>query len=408
MRRNRSRTFLTKQFLLRPVIDHYPYKASRLLLLLLSVCLALFITSSWNIVALEYPDTSIAVPTPDPQSTPEPTPDPNPTPVPTPEPTPDPTPTPEPVFDGVNPLTGLPFPEEMERNRPLAVVLSNEVAALPMNGVFAADIIYEYPVEGGLTRMMALFQDFFSVEKVGSIRSARHYTAQLAASYDAIFIHAGGSQPLAYNEIKELGLVHFDEVGGTRREIFFRDRGRIGGRRVDNLHSVVTTGSRVSQRFPDYTFRKEHEDSFEHGLFFVDDGTPRDGSAAKEVQVRFSSGKSSTFIYDSAANVYHLRQYNRDFVDANNNRKPAFTNVLVIRTSVSGISGDTAGRQNVTTTGNGEGYFICGGRYIEINWSRANKRAPFVYTTKDGNELELGRGKTFVCIIPNRMNVDFS
>ena len=405
MNRYNSRKFSINQFLFQPLFKYNSYRIKKLSILLFSVCIALFITSTWSIAVIEYPDTSIAVPMPDPQPTPEPATDSDPTPAP--EPTPDPTPTPEPVFDGENPLTGLPFPGDLERNRPIAVVLSNEVAALPMNGVSDADIIYEYPVEGGLTRMMAIFQDFSNVVKVGSVRSARHYTVQIATSYDAIFIHAGGSQPLAYNEIKELGIPNFDEVGGTRREIFFRDRSRIGGRRVDNLHSVVTTNDRLFRRFSEYTFRKEHEDRFQHGLIFTDNGTPVRGDVAKDVLVRFSSGKSTSFVYDSAKEVYHLRQFNRDFVDANDNSKPAFTNVLVIKTSVSGIAGDGAGRQNVSTTGTGEGFFICGGKYVEINWSRQNKQSPYTYTNMDGTELELGRGKTFICIIPNRMNVTF-
>jgi hypothetical protein len=309
--------------------------------------------------------------------------------------------------DSFNPLSGLPMEEEKTRIKPLAIVLSNEPAALPMNGVSQADIIYEYLVEGGLTRMMAVFQDFTDVQMVGSIRSARQYTVEIAESHGALFLHAGGS-PQAMAEIRNRGITNFDEVHGTRRNIFFRDRNRINDRRLENLHSLVTTNERIALRFPEYNINTEHNTGYEQGFIFANDATPTGGSPATEATIKYSSVKSSTFTFDEADNVYILNQYNKDFIDANNNARVGFTNVIVMKTSVSSIPGDDAGRQNIVTVGDGDGYFINGGRYIEIKWSRADKDLPFVYTNLDGTPLEFGRGATFIGIIPTRGVVDFS
>ena len=81
-----------------------------------------------------------------------------PAPEPEPEPTPEPEPVPEPepsyVPSGTNPLTGLPMEEEYENNRPIAVMLNNLKIAQPQLGISQADIIYEIPAEGGITRML--------------------------------------------------------------------------------------------------------------------------------------------------------------------------------------------------------------------------------------------------------------
>ena len=93
-----------------------------------------------------------------------------------PEPLPQPEPEPEPVPEvpsGVNPLTGMPMEEEYESLRPVAVMLNNLKAAQPQLGVSRADIIYEVPAEGGITRMLAVYQTLDNVETLGSIRSAR-------------------------------------------------------------------------------------------------------------------------------------------------------------------------------------------------------------------------------------------
>ena len=309
--------------------------------------------------------------------------------------------------ESVNPLTGMPMDEGKTRLRPLVIALGNTSDALPMNGVSKADIMYEVPVEGGLTRMLAIYQDFFGVEKVGSIRSARHYTAQITESYDGIFITAGSS-PQALEEVRSRGIPHLNEVEGPHREIFYRDRGRISGRRLESLHSVVATSERAMEFLPEYDFRLLHESNYKNSLSFIDDGTPSGGASANEVVVNITSGKTTTFIYDSGSKSYYAHQYKKDFVDANNNSRASFANVLIIKTSVTPIPGDGAGRLNVDTVGGGDGYFVCGGKYIEINWSRADKASPFVYTLKNGSELEFGRGSTFICIIPTSQDAVFS
>jgi hypothetical protein len=254
--------------------------------------------------------------------------------------------------------------------------------------------------------MMAVFQDITDVPKVGSIRSARHYTVEIAESYDALFVHAGGS-PQAIAEIRNRGLTNFDEVYGIRRNIFLRDRGRISGRRLELLHALVTTNTRIAEWLPQYEVRTEHHPDYRQSLVFSDNATPTGGNSAAEVVIRFSAAKHSSFTYDETSNAYHMRQFSKDFTDANTNEIVNFANIIVLRTSVTGIEGDRDGRRHIVTVGSGEGYFIHGGRYIEITWSRANKESPFVYTHLDGTPLELGRGTTFIGIIPIRNVVEF-
>jgi len=316
------------------------------------------------------------------------------------------TPDPNPTLDGINPLTGEPFVAQYERNRPVAIVLNNLPEALPLNGVSDADIIYEYPVEGGLTRMLAIFQDVFYVEKIGCIRSARHYTVQLANAYDAIFLSAGRS-PQALAEVRSLGIPFLNEVEGPHREVFFRDRNRIPGRRVDNLHSVVTTGERLYHWLPEYDFRLTHEDDFAPALTFTEDGTPRGGSTAEVIHMRFSAAKSTTFTFDSTLRKYTVRQSNIDFVDANDGSQPAYANIVFIKTSVTGLRNDAAGRLDIVTTGSGTGYFASGGRYVRINWARSDLSSPYIFTLEDGSRFDFGIGKTYICIIPTNIDPVF-
>jgi len=257
-------------------------------------------------------------------------------------------------------------------------------------------------VEGGATRFLAIFQDMSNVGLVASIRSARHYSVQIAHSYDAILATYGGS-PQGLAEIKALRVPHVSEG----RSMLIRSPDRVSGRRFSREHTGSTSGDLVTRHLPGYGFRMDHEDGYDLGLVFVNNGTPENGSSATEAVARFSGSKSTTFIYDTEKEVYLVRQFSRDFIDANDNSRPSFTNVLMLKMSVSGIPGDGAGRRDIVTTGSGTGYFMCGGKYVEINWSRTDKSSPFVYTLKNGSVLELGRGKTYICIVPTNMNVTF-
>ena len=61
-------------------------------------------------------------------------------------------------------LTGLPVTETVKNERPLAVMLNNIKEGCPQSGTEDAAIIYEAPVEGRITRLMGIFEDYDNME----------------------------------------------------------------------------------------------------------------------------------------------------------------------------------------------------------------------------------------------------
>ena len=72
-------------------------------------------------------------------------------------------------------LTGRLVDAEVGTKRPMAIMLNNIYDACPQAGIEEAGIVYEAPVEGGLTRLMGIFEDYRGMEKIGSVRSCRDY-----------------------------------------------------------------------------------------------------------------------------------------------------------------------------------------------------------------------------------------
>lgn len=159
-----------------------------------------------------------------------PTPEPTPTATPKPTETPEPTQTPEPTATPLpyaNLLTGEGLEEDVSGKRPWAIMINNLKQALPQCGISQAEIIYEIPAEGGVTRMMAIFSDIELVDAIGSMRSLRPYYADVGLSYGAIIVHAGGSQA-SYTELSTYGMDSLDGVLGTYvTGAFYRDSARM-------------------------------------------------------------------------------------------------------------------------------------------------------------------------------------
>ena len=317
---------------------------------------------------------------------------------------PSPEPSVEPTYTGpVNPLTGLPADAEICYKRPYAIMINNIRAAQPQIGISKADIIYEILVEGGITRMMAVFQDVKGAGKIGSIRSARPYFVDIALGLDALYIHAGGSND-AYSKLYSSGIFHLDGVNGKKQDIFFRDPAR--KKTMGLVHSLVTTDELIQEYIPTYNVDLEHKSGYACNMTFGDNIIPSGGNQAQTVTVHFSSSKTTTFSYSEENGAYVVSQYGSAYIDRNDQAPISVANVLILRTSINVIAGDTEGRINVAVTGKGTATFYCGGNYEEIAWSRAKSTDQFTFTRADGSELVFAKGKTYICVISNKDTVD--
>ena len=329
-------------------------------------------------------------------------------PIPVEEPAPEPEPIPEPIGPaGINPLTGLPMEPEYEQNRPVAVMLNNLKKAQPQLGVSMADIIYEVPAEGGITRMLGVYQTLDGVGNLGSIRSARPYYIELAMGHDALYVHAGGS-PEAYQDLKSWKVDYIDGVNGSASQsaVFWRDSERKKNKGYE--HSLLASGETIQSFWDNSKYPKTYQDDYSYPQTFTDDPLTG-GTAAEHIKLYYTSYKTGLFDYDAETGKYLVSQYQAPYVDGNTGEQVGVTNLLILETSISAISGDTAGRLKVRTTGEGEGTLYRSGQCIPIHWSRSNRDVPFSYTTSDGQPLALGRGNSYVCLInPGSSRVELS
>lgn len=299
----------------------------------------------------------------------------------------------------VNPLTGLcdGITDAALTRKPVAIMVSNSYNSLPQWGISQADIIYEMLAEGRITRFMAIFKDPSRIDKLASIRSARPYFIDIAQSYGAVYMHFGGSVP-AYDAIAaRKDLIALDGIrGGWEGTLYNRDPQR--RKEIGYEHSVFVTGQSVEAALS--SLKQDLTQAEQPSAFrFASTPSSAAGTAANKVTLTFSERHKPWFAYDAEKGTYLRWQYGDPHMDAWLDCQIEVKNLLVLRMETTDVPGSELKLVEIDTTGTGEGYYFCEGKYIPITWEKAAYNAPIAYYDAAGAPLELARGKTFVSVV---------
>lgn len=296
-----------------------------------------------------------------------------------------------------SPLTGLFLVHsEAEGRRPVAVVINNLPKALPQSGIGEGEVFYEVLAEGGITRLVVLFNDFDSI-KIGPVRSARDYFTYFALDNDAIFVHHGGS-PSGYESIKNRGI---DNIDGMSCEAFWRDQERVNKPGMYE-HSSYIDAEGIFESAKDYGYRTESDEAM---FTFAEEEVTPTGEEGKKISLKFSPDQTSVFEYNEAEGVYYRYQNGEAHIDELTGETISVKNVIVQFANTYSIPGDDAGRKEVELVGSGTGYFFTNGKYEPISWTKTSYSSATKWYGADGKELALNKGKTFICVYPEGYDV---
>lgn len=301
----------------------------------------------------------------------------------------------KPVTNARNPLTGeAGYSAAAVGKRPVAVMVNNLKAALPQYGVAQADLLYEMPVEGGITRLMAVYADYTAMPDICSIRSCRYYYALLAHGMDAIYCHWGCDQTIALDTLNRLKLDRMDGGGVANGVIFFRDAAR--KKTYATEHTGYLKGSAVSDAISTYKFRTDWKYDGAFAFLTEEEKAAPTGKACTQVNLPYSDSYFSTFTYDTASQTYLKQHSGKPHMDSKTNTQLAFKNVLVLQTEIKTRPGGYL--MDVGLTG-GTGYYISQGAAQEMTWKRAAEDAKIEVFDTAGKPLKLNAGKSYIGLI---------
>ncbi len=305
-----------------------------------------------------------------------------------------------PAADGtyIDPLTGTAVAKEEAERRPVAIMLNNINVALPQQNIGSADVLYECQVEGYLTRLMGVYNDYESLKAIGSVRSSREYYIDFAANHDAIYVHAGGSEE-AYRNLKSRKINNIDAVNDYNVSgYFYRDPNRLG--RMGYEHTLVIDGEKLNGAIAAKKYRTTYSSSFTNPLQFIGEGQQINlvnGTKAKQLTVKFGA-HTTQFVYNASKNLYMRWQNSEKHIDGVTGEQLGFENVIVLFCPYT-LTKDDYNHIEVATTGTGKGYYLTGGKKVDIHWSKSSGDAQVKLYYASGKALTLTPGKTNVEIV---------
>ena len=309
--------------------------------------------------------------------------------------------------------------DEDSNERPIAVMIDNNIGEGRHAGLQDSYINYEIIVEGGLTRIMAIFKDK-DVSLIGPVRSSRHYFLDYALESDAIYAHYGWST-YAQNDIRSLNVNNIN--GLYDEQPFWRDTS------IAAPHNVFTSTDKL------YAYAKQknyslttnswkllnynpEEINLNDPISTTEQVNPETGEmekvpvtrggliTANSVVIPYSYYQSRSYTYDTNRKVYLRFMNDAPHIDKTTGEQLRYKNIIIEQVRNYQLDGE--GRQDLDTTGSGTGYYITNGYALPIHWTKSSRSAKTIYKYLDGSEIEINDGNTFIQVMPTTYNPTIS
>lgn len=298
----------------------------------------------------------------------------------------------------VNTLTGLSdISKEAVGKRPVAIMINNITAALPQYGVAQADIMLETLVEGGITRMMAIYGDYTKVPKVCSVRSCRYYYPIFAHGFDAVYFCFGSNETLGTPTLKRIGIDYFDGNKNYDTLVFGRDSARL--KKYSREHTAYVNGQNIPELLKKYKIRTDYLEGKNKTAFdFRAEGqaVAVGDTAADKVKLTYSNSYYSTFNYDEKTKTYLKLHNSKAHMDSVAGKQLSYTNIFVLETTIGKYKG---GKLIEMDWSGGTGYYISLGKAQPITWKKNSESAPIQVFDAQGNSLKVNAGKSYIGVI---------
>jgi hypothetical protein len=305
------------------------------------------------------------------------------------------------------PLNGKPLGDGSLNKRPLVVKIDNVPAARPHYGITQADMVIEEIVEGFITRLVAIYQSQ-DPQTIGGVRSARLADRSLTTMVRGALVYSGTSdyawslisQDAAGGKYVELSA---DHSGGYYRVPFRQAPYNMFTSASAQRESLTKLNAATVNDVPKWAFLSAND----HAPTI---GGMAGAGAATELTIPYREDTSTvSYKYEAAAKTYARWQNSAGKavreVDAANNTAVAVANVVIVQTEIWEVPDivDASGAHghDMRLTGTGAASVFRNGLRQDGTWSRKDDQSPFVFTNRQGEQIKLDPGQTWVHIIPN-------
>lgn len=280
---------------------------------------------------------------------------------------------------------------EKTLHRAMMVSVENTPKARPQSGICKAPIVYEFLVEGGITRFLALYRSEIP-DKIGPIRSVRPYMIDIAKEYNALLLHAGAS-PEGFEILENTDYTNLDQIYNGK--YYWRSKQR------PNPHNLYTGEYRINEHLNNM-LGVEYENRFNFEEIMIISNTK---SKAKKININYWGDYKVIYKYSPKENAYYRYLGDLDTPHfCENNTQITVKNIIVqfVKTSVK----DDAGRLSMDLEGSNEALYFRNGVVSEGYWEKEGENMTRFYNDND-NEITVNPGNTWIQIVPTNTKITY-
>ncbi len=284
-------------------------------------------------------------------------------------------------------------------DRPIAVMIDNHTGAMPQAGLNDAYLVYEIIVEGGESRLMALFKGV-NLEKIGPVRSARHYFLDYALENDAIYVHYGWS-PQAQSDIEKLAVNNMNGIYESESS-FWRTKDKYAP------HNVATSTEKILEiaKRKGYATTSNKKSVLN---YIADEVNLETDMEATTVTIPYSPSNEVRYEYDTVTKRYTRYSRDKKQVDWTTGETVTTKNILIVKCENWTLTGEQkTGRQTIDNIKTLDGYYITNGKAIAITAEKDGRISQTVYKDLQGNEIQVNDGNTFIQICPINSEIEIT
>ncbi len=320
--------------------------------------------------------------------------------------------TPYSLPEGINPLTGLP-PASLELldRRPIAskITLFPRYVRTISSGLSLADVVFEYYIESGLTRFIAVFYGN-NAKRIGPVRSGRFFDEHIARMYQSYLVFKYADKRV-YDHLKASDINEFLIVPGNSYCPPFV----IGEKELDTYNNIFLDSTKFSA-----CLERQKKDDTRPDLRagYFSNQPPASGEPALGIFARYSLDDYHYWEYQPITNKYYRHQ------EANglrNGETPAYAPL------VDDLTGEQVTAENVIylfvphtfdnqfqeedevyhidLIGLGKAMLFRDGRVFSAYWRRVSSDQPLLITDLSGQPLPLKPGRTFYQVLGENSRV---
>lgn len=282
---------------------------------------------------------------------------------------------------------------------PLAVMFDNTPSSYPHSGLNKADVVYESFVEGGITRLMAVFWRQ-EADLLLAVRSARTPFVIWVDELNALYGHAGSSHTDddadAGGQLIEWQIKDLDAFDAIANRAYYRVEGRYAP------YNLASSTERLREAAAQKGYAGPP--TVEPWLFVDPDDAPTTGAPAGGVEIDFGGRRTGWQLiqwkWNAAAGAYGRNMFGGPDEDGETGEQLMFRTVIVM--VVPGFVANTRGHYLLDQFGEGKATIFMRGQAFEATWKKADRKARTRFYDASGNEIRFERGPIFIEVLGNQ------